>query len=98
MIPELRINDDVTAGQLKKLVETTNSYFEYEADRDCHEMVIKQSFDSFMADVEVECIKQTGLNTSDFEDWDWKGEYDGNAEPSEAVSEMLAEVSNSYCY
>lgn len=96
MIPELRINDDVTTGQLKELIEISHSYFEYEADRDCHEMVIKQSFESYMAEVDIECNKQTGLDSSDFEDYDWRSEWLEDNEPSEAVSEFLINMQENW--
>lgn len=50
---------------------------------------IKMTFEKFMKECNRICVQMTGLETSDFEDYDWRGEYDSDCEPSDSVSEFL---------
>lgn len=85
----LMIDQSATQGELFKVMKKLNAVFEYDADSDCFEMEVKMSYEVFMKECNAICVQMTGLDTSDFEDYDWKGEYDGDVEPGEAVTEFL---------
>ena len=50
-----------------------------------------KKFDLWMYRVDDLLIRNTGLDSGSFEDWDWESDYESGMLPIDAVLEFLAE-------
>ena len=90
------IDKGASQGDLFKVMKELGGSFKYDYDTNCYEMEITMPFEIWMKECNKICIQMTSLETSDFEDYNWRGEYDSDCEPSESVTEFLIYIEENW--